>query len=149
MTQAEFYTIVGYLANPSRNTNIEVEMPQKRQTSFIKQYAQMTNNFPLPNDTDKAPYYVWPQGTNKYGLEIRAYFYSNNNIPQILISALEPRGFQNRPGYNNWNRRISRKKNLFPLLETGFVLGANQDINRIKALVPNQYINEFNYGYNL
>lgn len=93
MTQAEFYTIVGYLANPNRITNIEVEMPQSRQPRFIIEYAQMTNNFPLPNNINTAPYYVYPPGTNKYGLEIRAYFSSNNNIPQILLMTLEPRGF--------------------------------------------------------
>lgn len=149
MTQTEFYTIVGYLANPLRNTNIEVEMPQGRQATFVNEYAQMTNNFPLPLNTDTAPYYVWAPGADKYGLEIRAYFTSNNNIPQILISALEPRGFQNRPGYDIWNRRISRKKNLFPLLEAGFILGANQNVNRITSLVPNQFINDFNFGFNL
>ena len=54
MTQTEFYTIVGYLANPLRNTNIEVEMPQDRRATFVNEYAQMTNKFPLPLNTDTA-----------------------------------------------------------------------------------------------
>ena len=149
MTTQEFYIIVGYLANPARRTNIEVEMPQTRQARFVAEYATMTNNFPLPINTNTAPYYVWAPGADKYGLEIRAYFISNQNIPQILTVALEPRGFQNRPGYNVWNRRISRKRNLFPLLETGFVLGNNQNVNRIRTLVPQQHINDFNHGFAL
>lgn len=149
MTQQEFYIVVGYLANPTRNTNIEVEMPHTRQASFVNQYAAMTNNFPLPLNISTAPYYVWLPGADKYGLEIRAYFNSNQNIPPILITALEPRGFQNRPGYNTWNRRISRIKNLFPLLQAGFVLGNNQNVNRIRGLVPPQFLNDFNTGFNL
>lgn len=149
MTDQEFYINVGYLANPVRRTNIEVEMPHRRQASFIVEYANLTNNFPLPPNTTTAPYYVWAPGADKYGLETRAYFHSNNNIPQSLIRTLEPRGFQNRPGYNNWNRRISRKKNIFPLLEAGFVLGEIQDVNRIRGLVPAQFINDFNTGFAL
>src|SRR5574344_1912369 len=140
MTMQEFYTIVGYLANPARRTNIEVEMPHTRQATFITEYATMTNGFPLPANTNTAPYYVWAPGADKYGLETRAYFASNQNMPPILVTALEPRGFQNRPGYDMWDRRISRKKNIFPLLEAGFVLGGNQNVNRIRALVPQQYL---------
>lgn len=149
MTDQEFYINVGYLANPTRNTNIEVEMPHRRQATFIPQYATLTNNYPLPANSTTAPYYVWAPGADKYGLETRAYFLSNANIPQTLIDTLEPRGFQNRPGYNSWNRRISRKKNIFPLLEAGFVLGPVQNVNRIRSLVPPQFLNDFNTGFAL
>jgi hypothetical protein len=149
MNEQEFYLIVGYFANPARMVNIEVEMPQTRQAKFIIEYATMTNSFPLPTNTNAAPYYVWAPGANKYGLEIRAYFVSNQNIPPILTTSLEPRGFQNRPGYDAWNRRISRKRNLFPLLKAGFVLGDRQNINRIRKLVPQQFINHFNNGFAL
>lgn len=117
MTDQEFYINVGYLANPVRQTNIEVEMPHRRQVSFTVEYETLTNSFPLPSNTETAPYYVWRPGTNKYGLEARAYFHSNDNIPQSLIKTLEPRGLQNRPGYDVWNRRISRKKIFFYFLK--------------------------------
>ncbi|UJH68917.1 hypothetical protein [Allomuricauda sp. SCSIO 65647] len=149
MTQQEFYINVGYLANPERRTNIEVEMPHRRQASFIAEYATLTGNFPLPPNSNIAPYYVWVLGTDKYGLETRAYFTSNANIPQSLIDTLEPRGFQNRPGYDVYDRRISRKKNIFPLLEAGFVLGPIQDVNRIRRLVPAAHINDFHAGFAL
>lgn len=149
MTQQEFYINVGYLANPARKTNIEVEMPHSRKLTFTKEYANLTGNFPLPNGTTTAPYYVFAPGADKYGLETRAYFASNVNIPQSLIDTLEPKGFQNRPGYDVYDRRISRKKNIFPLLETGFVLGPVQDFNRIRNLVPANFINYFNIGFTL
>jgi len=91
MTDQEFYLSVGYLASPERKTNIEVEMPEGRQPKFILQYAYWTNNYPLPLQTDTAPYYVWKEGANKYGLEIRAYFVSNSNMPDCLEELLEPR----------------------------------------------------------
>lgn len=149
MTQQEFYINVGYLANPARRTNIEVEMPTPRQARFIIQYATLTNNFPLPLNSTTAPYYVWPIGADKRGLQTRAYFASNANIPPTLIATLEPRGFQNRPGYDVWDRRIGRNKNILPLLEAGFVLGSVQDINRIRGLVPAIHMNDFNIGFAL
>ena len=149
MTDQEFYTVLGYLSNPIRETNIEVELPSQRQTRFISEYASWTNNHPLPVNTSTAPYYVWPVGTNKYGLEVRLYFISNNNMPQILDAMLEPRKIQNRPSYENWERRISLKDHIIPFLQKGFVLGRVQDKNRIRTFVPAQFFANFEYGYNL
>lgn len=149
MTSQEFYENIGYLANPVRGTNIEVEMPERRQATFIPEYAALTNNYPLPQDTTCAPYYVYTNNPNKYGLEARVYFDSNENLPQTLYDMLEPRKVQNRPGYEEFKRRISKKEHVFPFLEKGFVLGRSQDVNRIRALVPQQYIVDFDRGYNL
>lgn len=149
MTEQEFYINIGYLSNPIREINIEVEMPLRRQAGFISEYATLTNNFPLPTETDTAPYYVWGEGSDKYGLEARAYFVSNDNLPQPLYDILEPRKTQNRPGYENWQRRISTNANVLPLFEAGFVLGQIQDVNRIRGLVPQIFINDFNIGFNI
>lgn len=149
MTQQEFYLNLGYLANPIRSTNIEVEMPPRRQARFIAQYAGMTNNFPLPANTTTAPYYVYGPDVNKRGLEARVYFVSNSNLPQTLYDILEPRKRNNRPGYENWSRRFSKIGNVFPLLVAGFVLGPVQDVNRIRNLVPAQFLNDFNTGFAL
>lgn len=149
MTPNEFYTLVGYLANPARETNIEVEMPERRQHSFIKEYAAWTNGYPLPANSNTAPYYVWLGDVNKYGLEIRVYFISNDHMPLTLESMLEPRKYQNRPGYENWERRISTKDYVIPFFEAGFILGNTQNVARIRALVPTQYMPDFNNGYAL
>jgi|LSQX01.2.fsa_nt_gb hypothetical protein len=149
MTDQELYLSFGYLASPIRETNIEVEMPAERQRSFITQYADWTNNYPLPIQANIAPYYVWEQGANKYGLENRVYFVSNNNLPNCLEKTLEPRKIQNRPGYENWQRRISNNEYIIRLFQAGFVLGPHQDPLRIRDLVPPEYLNEFNAGYAL
>ncbi|KAA6350883.1 hypothetical protein EZS27_001730 [termite gut metagenome] len=149
MTEQEFYINIGYLANPIRETNIEAEMHPRRQVSFITEYASWTNNFPLPTNTSAKPYYVWLPETDKYGLELRVYFISNENMPQSLYNILEPRKIQNRPGYEKWKRRISTNNNVIPLLKTGFILGTIQDINRIKVLIPALFINNFDEGYKL
>jgi hypothetical protein len=149
MTDQEFYFSVGYLSSPQRETNIEVEMPVGRQRTFIPQYAGWTNNYPLPSRTDTAPYYVWKEGTNKYGLESRAYFVSNSSMPDCLEELLEPRKTQNRPGYENWERRISQNDYIIPLLEAGFILGPSQDAARIRNLVPEEFLDDFDAGFNL
>jgi hypothetical protein len=149
MTDQEFYLSVGYLSSSQRETNIEVEMPASRQLTFVPQYAGWTNNYPLPSRTDTAPYYVWKEGTNKYGLESRVYFVSNLNMPDSLKELLEPRKTQNRPGYENWERRISQNKYIIRLFETGFILGPTQDAVRIRNLVPEEFLNDFETGFNL
>lgn len=149
MTHQEFYEIVGYLASPVRETNIEAEMHPRVQQRFINNYALWTNNYPLPTVTNVRPYYVWAPDKNKYGLELRAYFISNNNMPIILDGMLEPRKYQNRPGYQNWKRRISTQLNIIPLLRAGFILGPSQNATRIRGLVPPQFIPDFDRGFNL
>ena len=148
MTDKQFYENLGYLSNPKRGTNIEVEMPERRQTGFITEYAELTNNYPLPIDTNTAPYYVYSNVTNKYGLEARLYFESNNNLPNTLNNILEPRKKQNRPGYTEFNRRISTKEPIFKFLSKGFLLGCTQDKTRIEKFVPQKYIDDFKRCYN-
>jgi hypothetical protein len=149
MTQQELIINLGYLANPIRDALIEVELSEKDRARFEGNYSTLTQNFPLPPNSDTSPYYVWPSGANKWGIEARAYFISNNNLPQSLSDILEPRRFQNRPGYDNWKRRISTKDFIYKLFEFGFTLGKPQDENRIRGFISSVFINDFNYGYNL
>jgi hypothetical protein len=149
MTDKDFYIMAGYLANPIRQSLIEVEIPAKDKSRFENDYTNSTGNYPLPIINNKAPYYIWPNGTNKWGIEARLYFISNTNLPQTIHVELEPNKFQNRPGYNNWKRRMSKKDHIYRLFTAGFVLGTPQDENRIRAFIPQQFIGDFNYGYNL
>ncbi len=149
MTDKEFYTIVGYLANPIRNTHIEVEIPINAQMRFAADYSRLTGGIPLPLITNTRPYYIWPAGADKWGIEVRMYFNSNNNLPLPLFNVLEPSKIQTRPGYDMWDRRVSRKKNIYPLIEAGFVIGSVQNLARITALVPSLYLPDFNIGFAL
>lgn len=150
MTDQEFYVSAGYLAKNMCITTIEVEMPIRRKPKFVRDYALWTRNYSLPINTNTAPYYVWQTDNpdDKWGLEIRCYFNSNEQMPQQLISVLEPRQFQNRPGYPH-ERRISTNDFIIKLLQNGFVLGSHQNYNRIVTFIPNQYLADFNTGYNL
>jgi hypothetical protein len=78
MTQNEFYTCVGYLANPGRYTWIEAEMPNNAFASFLLDYSTWTGGFPLPLDTSHAPLYVWKPKANKWGKEMRIYFHTSD-----------------------------------------------------------------------
>lgn len=149
MNQQDFYEILGYLARPASKTNIEVEMPQRRQSSFISEYAKWTHSYPLPSNDNTAPYYVWGEGADKYGLEIRAYFIANENMPKSLDAMLEPRKYQNRPGYETWERRMSKKEYITPLLQHGFILGSNQSVERIRSFIEGQFMEDFNRGLTL
>lgn len=149
MKEQELYEIIGYLANPEREINIEAEMPQRAQQGFIERYAAWTKNYPLPDDTTVRPYYVWNADKNKYGLELRAYFTSNDRMPQALEAMLEPSKYQTRPGYEKWVRRISKQKHIIPLLEHGFVLGPRQDVGRIESFIPPHYLDDFYRGLHI
>jgi len=149
MNDQDFFTAVGYLANPIRETLIEIELPEKDRARFENDYANLTGNHPLPAITDRAPYCVWPDGANKWGIETRVYFISNANLPQPLYDVLEPRKIQNRPGYDNWERRLSIKEITYQFFEHGFVIGTPQDETRIRVFIPNQFMNEYTTGLNL
>lgn len=149
MTDKDFYLSAGYLTSPKRSANIEAEMPPTRQKSFIVDYAEWTNNNPLPLESNVAPYYVLKEGVNKYGLELRVYFHSESNMPDCLDDLLESKKTQGRHGYERWNRRISKSPYIIRLLEVGFVLGPIQNVERIKALIPEAFINDFEAGFNL
>ena len=150
MTNQEFYVCAGYLAKTLCITAIEVEMPIRRQPNFVSDYGVWTRNYPLPTNSNTAPYYVWQTSNNddKWGLEIRCYFNSNDQMPQQLFNVLEPRLFQNRPGYLH-ERRISTNDFIIKLLQNGFILGNNQNYIRIQSFIPSQYLADFDTGYNL
>lgn len=149
MTEQELFINIGYLANPMRHTIIEIELPLTQRQRFENKYAQLTRNYPLPINSGARPYYIWPPGTNKWGIETRAYFISNENLPESLFDVLEPRKILNRPGYEIWKRRISRKKIIYKLFEFGFIIGNEQFEERIRSFIPSAYIQDFNHGFRL
>lgn len=126
-----FYFILGYLANPIRRTLIEAEMHPNRQQSFVNDYSLLTENFSLPARTDRAPYYVWSEDANKWGLELRVYFLASNSLPEQFNDV---ETIANRPGYETYNHRINSVDIINRLFENGFIL-ADQDYSRINEFV--------------
>jgi hypothetical protein len=148
MNTEDLILIAGYLANIERNTLIEIEMHPNSRERFEQWYADVTNNFPLPERTDTTPYYIWPEDANKWGRQSRVYFSSNQNIPQVLSSILEPREINTRHGYEQFDKRFNGNDIIDKLFELGFVIG-RQDTNRIRRFIPEDYLEIFERGFNL
>lgn len=127
MTQQEIDQAVKYLKDPNRNTFIEAEMPSNKEVTFGRRYSSSTNNYPLPADNDKTPYYVWPDGTNKWNVELRIYFNADENIPTFLNDLCTT---CTRKGYEEFGRRLNNNELIYNLFERGFILG-NQILSRI------------------
>ena len=148
MNTEDLILIAGYLANPDRNTLIEIEMHPSSREKFESWYATASNNFPLPNRTDRSPYYIWPDDANKWGRQSRVYFTSNQNLPEIFNSILEPRSINTRHGYEKFDKRFNGNYIIDRLIELGFVVGT-QDADRIKSFIPEEYLEIFNLGFYL
>ena len=111
--------IIAYLRDPARRTFIEAELPESRRDAFAAEYLRRTGQM-VPRVADHSPYYVFPPGTNKWGLELRLYFVSNENIP----ADLEAQCVENsRPGYDEYDRRLNKNDIILELFSNGFVLG--------------------------
>jgi hypothetical protein len=119
MTQTEFDESVIYLSDPNRQTLIEVELPFGSRERFENTYANLTNNYPLPTNMAQAPYYVWDEGANKWGVELRLYFISDENLPAALASLCVN---NNRHGYEQFDRRINNNDFIYDLFSRGYIL---------------------------
>jgi len=120
MTTEEFNNICAYLNHNNRRVLIEVELRNNLRSEFEAKYNLLTNGHSLPNNTNEAPYYVWPDGANKWGVELRLYFISDANIPNQLENLCVN---NNRPGYEEYDKRINNNDLIYSLFERGFVLG--------------------------
>ena len=119
----ELFEIATYLAVPETMTEIHAELPARHRAAFEREYAAASNNYPLP-EADQQPYYVWPEGTNKQGRELRIYF--------ARVPPEPPPIHRLYTDYGKWFARLNRYRinhsNLvMQLVECGFVLGMNNE----------------------
>ena len=120
LTQSQIDILVDYLKDPARHVLVEAEMPDTSQNTFIAKYSALSGGHPLPGRSTEAPYYIWPQGTNKWGIELRLYFISDDDMPSFLTP---PRcRNNNRHGYDQ-DKRINDNDLIYILISRGFVLG--------------------------
>ena len=120
----EIKKIVNYFINEKLDVWIEVEMRYKDKEKFNKKYKSLTG-LNVPSDSSKAPYYVWSKNddpNNKWGIELRLYYKSDNNTPQYLLNVSTTNG---RKGYEEYDKRINSNKLIWKLFENGFRLGKN------------------------
>ncbi|MFA5423323.1 MAG: hypothetical protein WC374_05645 [Phycisphaerae bacterium] len=141
MTDTEFFEILGYLSSPARNTKLDVETHPRRRASFETEFEQLTGIRP---EVDNHNYYVWDEEANKWGTELRIYFNNSENASAALRNMI----VSPRPNFG-YNARINNNSFVWRLIEYGFLLRDGQDSNRVRQLVPTEYTNVFERGYNL
>lgn len=123
MTDQELQEIIQYF-DSIRNQGriwIEVEMPNISKDAFDRKYQRITG-FSVPLVFDVYPYYVWPPGTNKWGIELRLYFLSDASMPDIVQGIITA---NSRMGYDHFDFRINNNKIIWELFANGFHLGNN------------------------
>ncbi len=123
MTDQELQEIIQYF-DSIRNQGriwIEVEMPNTSKDAFDRKYQRITG-FSVPLVFDVYPYYVWPPGTNKWGIELRLYFLSDASMPDIVQGIITA---NSRKGYDHFDFRINNNKIIWELFANGFHLGNN------------------------
>ena len=114
------YQIATYLARPETETEIHAELHPNVKSAFEDEYAAATKNYPLPNRADHEPYYVWPPDVNKFGLQLRIYFFRVPPEP-VPIQRLYTDKNKWRGGY-----RINHSNLVMQLFECGFVFRQEQ-----------------------
>lgn len=117
--------IIEYLSNPDKEVFIEAELHPRRRNSFEKEYQDFTG-LSVPTVSNISPYYVWGEETNKWGLELRLYFMSDENILEELENICVN---NSRHGYEKYDKRINNNDFIYDLFKNGFILGL-QDYSR-------------------
>lgn len=123
MTNQELQEIVHYF-DSIRNQGriwIEVEMPNTSKETFDRKYQSITG-LPVPLESDVYPYYVWPTGANKWGVELRVYFLSDTTMPLSIQGIITE---NSRKGYEHFDFRINNNRIIWELFANGFHLGNN------------------------
>lgn len=116
------FEIATYLSQSGTGTEIHAEVPFPKRKDFEQEYAVATKNYPIPASTKKAPYYVWPKGTNKQAKQLRIYFARVAPEPPPIRRLYTDHG--------KWHGmsskyRINHSNLVMQLFECGFVLGDN------------------------
>ena len=132
----ELYAIATYLARPEVQTEIHAELPERHRKKFEEEYKEATKNWPLPSPNESGPYYIWGDNTNKHGRELRVYFMPHAPEPP-LIDNFRDHGKQ-------WHgkpckRRINHSNLVMQLFECGFVLGPNNDYDRLDGFIKRRF----------
>ena len=122
----ELYEIATYLARPETKTDIHAELHPNAQGDFNAEYAAATDGYPLPPESDRAPYYIWHPNVNKFGRQLRIYFLRVPPEPPPIQSLYTDKN-KWRGGY-----RINHSNLVMQLFECGFVLGSDQNGDRIE-----------------
>ena len=136
LDEQDLYIVATYFAQPEVGTEIHAEVPKRHQSRFENEYRTITG-LDLPN-TGRYPYYVWPEGTNKRGRELRVYFNPITPIPsQVEDLRSSSKWFARENRY-----RINHTNLVMQLFGCGFILGLNSENNeRITKMIASKFPN--------
>ena len=142
MSQNEFFETLGYLSSPQRSCKLDAEMHSKAQREFESMYSRLTGVTPI---VDNHNYYILHEGADKWGVELRIYFDAEErNIPSIIRNMVR----SSRPGEPRTSR-INDNSLIWKLIEYGFLLNDNQDVDRVRGRVPIEFVPDFERGFSL
>ena len=137
LDQDDLYIVATYFAQPEVQTEIHAEIPKRRQSEFENDYHTITG-LDLPNIIGREPYYVWPEGTNKQGIQLRIYF---NPISPIPPQVDDLRSNSTWVAKKN-KHRINHTNLVIQLFKCGFVLGSNtKNSERITNMMNSKFPN--------
>ena len=129
------YEIAVYLVIPEAMTEIHAELPSRHREQFESEYREATQ-LDVPTISSRLPYYVWPEGTNKRGRQLRIYFARIPPEPPPIRMLYTDFG----KWHARQNRyRINHSKLVMQLFECGFVLGASQNPERIREFMERRF----------
>jgi hypothetical protein len=130
----KFYFTIGFLA---KNCKIIARVTPKTEHRFANDYMSIKGTYPYDLDG-----YEVDTCTNTWGSVIRIVFDTKN------ISSLAFFSFPNEPinGSGDYELIINNLEWGMELLEMGFNVGKNHNIEEIKSNVPAQYIKNFEEG---
>jgi len=132
---------VGYLASNERQTKLDAELPKNSQSNFETKYREITGITLKP---DNLNYFLWDRDANKWGVELRIYFISNDNLPSNLKRSVVTA----RPG-SKYNSRVNDNNLIWDLIKYGYRLSDRQKIDLITSKIPITYKEDFQKGLEL
>lgn len=138
----DFFLVLGYLAAPSRITKLDIETHPNKKAEVEGEYMKFSQTQLIE---DNVNYYVWEPNTNKWGSELRIYFYENINIPVDLEKMVVSNRFAN----SRYNARINNNEFVWLLIKYGFKASDSQDGSLIKSKISSSNISQFDQGYKL
>jgi hypothetical protein len=124
MTSQDLQQCLAYLNARKDSVWIEVEMRHKDKVRFDTKYTLLTG-LSVPSNSSILPYYVWSANAepdDKWGIELRIYFVSDNNLP-LPLQALAKNN--SRHGYKHYDKRINNNSFIWQLFQNGYQLGQN------------------------
>lgn len=134
----EYFRTLGYLA---KHGKMEAEVPEKDTIRFERNFERIKAERPSVGNH----YRILIDKTNKFGPQIRIFF-PESNLREIFV----PPGINNKRNQNldkQTSCNVSDNQWCWELLEMGFNLGKEHDIERVISNIPNEHKESFYVGY--